>query len=687
MAGGLANDSSPGQTALHTSPPASDAHHPRPELPRLFVSSSTDDTLYPLTDSPKDMRDTSSISSLQQQGNRLDSAANSGPPSRCLSPTSSESSNESTTALDHEDPGWEHGPVASPHPDRVSDHEQLPEEEKPYSLRPFSPDDVEPDPSAPANCVPYISMSRSYELRLSNVSNREKPPPGWIRLTHPAGQPYFWHEKHRAATWEWMPDPQIAKCINEVLLYIVHRLETWSGPPYTSGRQIVIGVEALEVNLPVPYAACYYIVEPARQSIFWLDDDHIAYYLQDAQAKLEPQTKSIWLRYQFYKNWDHFPNLQQVTPELIYQWQEMLDYALADVMFSKTATINYSAHELREMIDMVNRMHCESGFWVARYRRKQKNDPVSGCEWLPGRMIQHFYRDRFFNLYGQRGARLDRQQSVFGNCAYKRTWFIKIVGVLLFMDPWNHLLALNRMWVDQVLSRKPWLELTERLLAQWSDQRVVATILLTANMSFLSVNDLDSSISKILCFLSALSSSGSFVLITVLDGRIRRIERRVDLQGAQDWLNMLNNKRVGLEILAVLLGLPYGLTIWSIIFFIASFMSYCMSDVKSPTAITVGGFFGLLFLIVIWAIWLSTENRRTVQEHGKMPKVVFKGAARAGRRVGRALTYPIRKMSTKLQVSLGRSYTLNTNGVSPNHYVRPLTNVTMSRKLKHKMPI
>ena len=70
-------------------------------------------------------------------------------------------------------------------------------------------------------------------------------------------------------------------------------------------------------------------------------------------------------------------------------------------MFSKTATINYSAHELREMIDMVNRMHCEFGddsqvaavlltFCVARYRRKQKNDPVSGCEWLPGRMIQHF---------------------------------------------------------------------------------------------------------------------------------------------------------------------------------------------------------------------------------------------------------------------------------------------------------
>ena len=153
MAGGLANDSSPGQTALHTSPPASDAHHPRPELPRLFVTSSDDDTLYPLTDSPKDMRDTSSISSSQQQGNHPDRAASSEPPSRCLSPTSSESSNESTTALDHEDPGWEHGSVASPHPDRVSDDEQLPDKDKPYSLRPFTPDGVEPDPSAPANVL------------------------------------------------------------------------------------------------------------------------------------------------------------------------------------------------------------------------------------------------------------------------------------------------------------------------------------------------------------------------------------------------------------------------------------------------------------------------------------------------------------------------------------------------------
>ena len=103
--------------------------------------------------------------------------------------------------------------------------------------------------------------------------------------------------------------------------------------------------------------------------------------------------------------------------------------------------------------------------------------------------------------------------------------------------------------------------------------------------------------------------------------------------------------------------------------------------------VIVCGILGLLFLIVIWAIWLSTENRRTVQEHGKMPKVVFKGAARAGRRVGRALTYPIRKMSTKLQASLGRSYTLNTNGVSPNRYIRPFTNDMGSRKLEHTAPI
>ena len=33
-----------------------------------------------------------------------------------------------------------------------------------------------------------------------NVFDREKPPPGWIRITHPGGQPYFWHEKHVRGT-------------------------------------------------------------------------------------------------------------------------------------------------------------------------------------------------------------------------------------------------------------------------------------------------------------------------------------------------------------------------------------------------------------------------------------------------------------------------------------------------------
>ena len=46
---------------------------------------------------------------------------------------------------------------------------------------------------------------------------------------------------------------------------------------------------------------------------------------------------------------------------------------------------------------------------------------------------------------------------------------------------------------------------------------------------------------------------------------VQVLRRRLSLADCsqQAWLKLLNNENIGLEILAVLLGLPYGLTIWS----------------------------------------------------------------------------------------------------------------------------
>lgn len=324
----------------------------------------------------------------------------------------------------------------------------------------------------------------------------------------------------------------------------------------------------------------------------------MAYWMAQVGVKLEPRMMGIFLKYQFYKHWDNFPDQQEVILEQSYAIQKMLDNALADVMFSRTSTINYTVDELAKMIEMTDRM-------LSRLRIAEKREEPLKGECLPGRMMQHFYHDQLLNLHSQRGARSDRQQSVFNNPPDKvrRSWFITFFGAALFWAPSHHLAGLNNMWVDKLLAKQPWNLLVSTLLREWDGHRLVATILITANVSFLGVNDLPSDgIVKIACFLSTISSSTSFVLITALEGRIRNMESLHNIVKAQAWLNLLNNENIGLEILAVLLGLPYGLTMWAMVFFTIAFMSYCMHDVKSITAIIVGTVLLWHLVILIWSL-------------------------------------------------------------------------------------
>ncbi|TRM69859.1 hypothetical protein BD626DRAFT_563572 [Schizophyllum amplum] len=307
----------------------------------------------------------------------------------------------------------------------------------------------------------------------------------------------------------------------------------------------------------------------------------MAYWMAQVGVKLEPRMMGIFLKYQFYKHWDNFPDQQEVILEQSYAIQKMLDNALAGEY-----------------------LHNGSAMIIDRQLRiaEKREEPLKG-ECLPGRMMQHFYHDQLLNLHSQRGARSDRQQSVFNNPPDKvrRSWFITFFGAALFWAPSHHLAGLNNMWVDKLLAKQPWNLLVSTLLREWDGHRLVATILITANVSFLGVNDLPSDgIVKIACFLSTISSSTSFVLITALEGRIRNMESLHNIVKAQAWLNLLNNENIGLEILAVLLGLPYGLTI--MVFFTIAFMSYCMHDVKSITAIIVGTVLLWHLVILIWSL-------------------------------------------------------------------------------------
>ena len=129
-------------------------------------------------------------------------------------------------------------------------------------------------------------------------------------------------------------------------------------------------------------------------------------------------------------------------------------------------------------------------FFAARAKTAKKLGVRLEGEWLPGRMMQnicgsavityHLHltssdHDQFMNLYSQRGARSDRQQSIFNESPteVRQSWFIKICGFFLFWAPQHHLTGLNRMWVDRMLAKEPWRNLVNTLLREWEGHRVV----------------------------------------------------------------------------------------------------------------------------------------------------------------------------------------------------------------------
>lgn len=78
-------------------------------------------------------------------------------------------------------------------------------------------------------------------------------------------------------------------------------------------------------------------------------------------------------------------------------------------------------------------------------------------------------RQRFLNFHGQPGARLNRDQSVYGKVTNKRSWLILSLSPVLFYAPEVHLRALEKMWMDGLLRDVMWVQFMSKLNTEWQE--------------------------------------------------------------------------------------------------------------------------------------------------------------------------------------------------------------------------
>lgn len=76
-------------------------------------------------------------------------------------------------------------------------------------------------------------------------------------------------------------------------------------------------------------------------------------------------------------------------------------------------------------------------------------------------------RTRFFNFYGQVGARLTADQTVYSKDRHRRSILLTIVSPLLFGAPHNYAQGLNAICIDQLVNHVSWKPFIDKLNSEW----------------------------------------------------------------------------------------------------------------------------------------------------------------------------------------------------------------------------
>ncbi|KAJ7138528.1 hypothetical protein C8R43DRAFT_928893 [Mycena crocata] len=430
------------------------------------------------------------------------------------------------------------------------------------------------------------------------------PPPGWTACMHPEGVRYFFHPEKRVFTDANLFDATLLEFINTNISVIYDFLRA-------HGVQLEPTVDLVvdEYLYSDQSRGCqYYFVNHEGRSVFWMDNADSDMF--SIAAELNGITSASHIRHeleaQYWYHCELFPRSLEVTHAIVDELRDILLHSLGDLLTSQTSTVNWRAEQLTAMITLAD------GFSKNVGKNIDKGFGGSSC--LVGRLMHLLVRSRVYNFYGEAGARLNVDQSVYG-VVHKPTFLMKLLSPLLFYAPNSHLVALHSIFTDRLIRQRGWSEFIKRLNNEWQEFTLLATVVLNANVAFLSIQSVDQggfalpdrTPSQISSYLSMLTSIGSIIVGLLL----MKQHRNRDAEAAPDAARFLYNRMhptLGLETLAVLYSLPYAMLIWSMVSFLAAFSFMCFENSSLITRTLVGVLWAAVAALILWCIFSAWES-------------------------------------------------------------------------------
>ncbi|KAG2048579.1 hypothetical protein BDR06DRAFT_757383 [Suillus hirtellus] len=416
---------------------------------------------------------------------------------------------------------------------------------------------------------------------------------GWEPLTHPEGALFFYHSYKRVFTDADIRTPGMVDNIGKAVDKAYKEVEN-------AGIDLDPSVElVLEFMNGDHEEWGYYFADHDRRIIFWFEAhkssdliggvrgvkcaDHIRYALES----------QYWLHVELY------PNKRFLPKDVVVRLREIVMYTQADNITSDTSLAPFSSEEVASMLSLMDPLMGSAGI--------EHEHPHEHSVWIVARFMEEFCNVKFVNFCGQPGARLNADQSLYGDTNTRsNNIFLRVMNFILFGSPNAYNKVLRKIWVDSTIVQPRWKNFINRLNNEWNGYTIFSTVMLAVDISFLAVPSVGTQKAAILVsYMSTLCAMGSLVVSLVLAGQVND-SRRDSAKSVASFMEGISVSVLGLEGLALMLCLPFALLIWGMTFFAAA-LSIVIFTSSVVTISIVSPIWAAILILATWPVLASND--------------------------------------------------------------------------------
>ncbi|KAG1790389.1 uncharacterized protein HD556DRAFT_1391458 [Suillus plorans] len=422
---------------------------------------------------------------------------------------------------------------------------------------------------------------------------------GWEVHVHPEGALYFYHPVKRVFT---DTDVQVQALLNE--------LNNCADDLLALAESSNIDLTGIELTLQLGVRpmtgerfCSYYFADRVERTIFWLDELDTEDLFDGVRGVNDHSHIRYVIQSQYWMHCELYPNNREEESGkgLLAELREIIVHASADVITSETSLSPFGGEDLSKILDLIDHL---------KETTSETCSPYSIC--VIARFMRYFARAKFFNFCGQSCARLGADQSIYftDDEHIVKSVVSWIMELLCFGAPHAQMKELQRVWVDKNTTSPRWKDFNDKLGREWVSITIYSTVMLTVDLTFLtvpSVNaDKSQSVAIIAAYLSTFCVIGSLVVSILLAGQNRKYGN-VSADTAVVFLTRMTNSMFGEKALAILHGLPFALLMWGMIYFLVAFSSL----VFKSTSVILRGIVGcgllIIILLILWPIWSTRD--------------------------------------------------------------------------------